>query len=123
MCVRVCASLCVLQVMSVGSRVWGAGCRVCVGALVFFPVFSSFFLPSPPSPLTDPPSAGPRPSAVSSTPAAHTFFSCTVVAQTCCQSVQSHIDPMRMAQVTMHIVCGSPKNTHFIAQCRTSRHT
>ena len=33
---------------------------------------------------------------VNSTPTPYTFFSCTVVAQTCCQSVQSHIDPMRM---------------------------
>ena len=36
---------------------------------------------------------------VDSTPTAHHIFSSTVVAQTCCQSVQSHIDPHALARL------------------------
>ena len=54
---------------------------------------------------------------VNSTLAAHHFFSCTVVAQSCCSPVvivYSHtLTPCTCtAQVTMHTVCVSPKNTH-----------
>ena len=60
-----------------------------------------------------------------STPTAHTIFSCTVVAQTCCQSVQSHIDPMRMhgSSHEAHCLHFAQKHSDLIAQCRTSRHT
>ena len=62
---------------------------------------------------------------VKSTPTAHTFFSCTAVAQACCQSVQSHIDPMRMhgSRHDAHCLRFAQKQSHLIAQCRTSRHT
>ena len=54
---------------------------------------------------------------VISTPTAHHFFSCTVVAQSRCSLVvkaNSHtLTPCTcMAQVTKHSVCVSPKNTH-----------
>ena len=46
---------------------------------------------------------------------------CAVVSQSCCQSVQSHIDPMHLhgSSHEAHCLRFAQKQAHLIAQCRT----
>ena len=69
-------------------------------------------------------------SCVDSTPTAHHIFSAQLLhrlALTCCQSVQSHIDPMHLhgSSHEAHCLRFAPKHPHLIliAQCRTPGRT
>ena len=63
---------------------------------------------------------------VDSTPTAYTIFSCTVVARTCftcCQSVQSHIDPMHLhgSSHDAHCLRFSPAMSYTLPHLMTPR--